>query len=57
MDPATLDKIGLSYGLIIDNQYNIYVSDTANNRVTKWLAGNTTAGLLVLYFSRFYFYL
>lgn len=46
---STFDKIGTSYGLFIDSQYNIYIGETGNNRVTKWAAGNTTASLLVGY--------
>ena len=44
---STFDKISTSYGLFVDNQYNIYISDYANNRVTKWFSTNTTAGVLV----------
>lgn len=44
---STFDRIGTSYGLFIDTQYNIYVSESSNNRVTRWAAGNTTASLLV----------
>lgn len=44
---ATFDRIGTSYGLFVDSQYNIYISETGNNRVTRWAAGNTTASLLV----------
>jgi hypothetical protein len=49
---STLDKISLSYGLCIDNQSNIYISDTGNNRVVFWSAGNTVNGSLVSYFLR-----
>lgn len=45
---TTFDKIARSYGLFVDIQYNVYVSENANNRVTKWFYGNTTAGILVL---------
>ena len=30
---STLDKIGTSYGLYLDNQANIYVSEYSNHRV------------------------
>jgi hypothetical protein len=48
---TTYDKIGTSYGLFVDSQYNIYLSEYSNNRITKWAAGNTTASLLVCFFS------
>lgn len=44
---TTFDKITTSYAMFVDNQYNIYVSENGNHRVTKWLNGNTTAGSLV----------
>ena len=44
---TTFDRMGSSYDLFIDSQYNIYISETGNNRVTRWAAGNTTAGMLV----------
>lgn len=44
---TTLDKIGISYDLFVDNQYNIYVSEYGNHRVSKWIAGNNTIGQLV----------
>ena len=44
---ATLDKIGVSYGMTLDQQANIYISDNPNHRVTMWLNGNTVTGFLV----------
>ena len=44
---STLDKISTSYGLFVDDQYNIYVSECANHRVTFWMNNNTNAGSLV----------
>jgi hypothetical protein len=44
---STLDKIGLSYAICLDNQTNIYISDYTYHRVTMWLNGNTTTGYLV----------
>jgi sugar lactone lactonase YvrE len=49
---AGFNQIGTSYGMFVDNQFNIYVSESGNNRVTKWLVTNTTAGILV----RFYYH-
>jgi hypothetical protein len=43
----TLDKIGVSYAVFLDDQYNIYVSEYSNHRVTKWLSTNTTTGTIV----------
>lgn len=44
---TTLDKIGVSFALCLDNQNNVYVSEYGNHRVTKWLVGNNTIGQLV----------
>ena len=44
---ATLDKIGLVYGIFVDSQGNIYVSENSNNRVTLWYSYNSTAGEIV----------
>ncbi len=40
-------QLGVSYGLFLDQFYNIYVSEYGNHRVTLWYNGNTTAGALV----------
>lgn len=44
---ASLTQISTSYGMFVDSQFNIYVSDTGNSRVSLWSATNTTAGILV----------
>ncbi|CAF4497214.1 unnamed protein product [Rotaria sp. Silwood2] len=44
---TTLDKIGTSCSIYLDDQSNIYISEYSNHRVTKWLNGNTTAGTIV----------
>lgn len=44
---TTLDRIGYSLDLFLDGQYNIYVSEQNNHRVTKWLNGNNNMSLLV----------
>jgi hypothetical protein len=44
---STPDKIGASYGLYLDNQGNIYISEYSNHRVSMWYNGNTTAGVVV----------
>ncbi|CAF5095304.1 unnamed protein product, partial [Rotaria sp. Silwood1] len=44
---TTLDKIGTSYAIYLDDQSNIYISEYSNHRVTIWLNGNTTAGSIV----------
>jgi hypothetical protein len=49
---AAFTQIGMSYGIFVDSQLNIYVSEYGNQRVTKWTNGNTTAGVLV----RFYYH-
>lgn len=45
---TTLNCIGTSYALFVDNQYNIYVSENSNNRVTIWRMTNTSYGQLVI---------
>ena len=44
---SALTQIGTSYGLYLDSQGNIYISEYSNHRVTMWYSGNTTAGVLV----------
>lgn len=44
---STFDRISTSYAFFVDNQLNIYVSEYANERVTRWANGNNTAGTLV----------
>ena len=40
-------QIGTSYGLYVDNQYNVWVSEYSNHRVTRWVVGNTATGTRV----------
>ena len=44
---STLDRIDTSYAMFIDPQFNIYISEYANHRVTLWSSSNVTAGTLV----------
>ena len=44
---STFDRMGASYGIFIDAQENIYLSEQTNHRITFWTNGNTTAGVLV----------
>ena len=44
---AAFNQIGASYQLFIDNQFNVYVSENANHRVTRWSTTNSTWGFLV----------
>ena len=44
---GTFDRIGRPFGMFVDSQLNIYVSENTNHRVTKWLNDNNTAGVLV----------
>lgn len=53
---STFDKIGRSHALFVDNNYNIYVSEYGNHRVTKWSNGNNTAGSLVIKYNVALFY-
>jgi len=46
---VTLDKIGTSYGVDIDSQGNIYVSEYGNHRITKW--STPASGVIVCYLS------
>lgn len=40
-------QMGTSYGLYVDKQYNVWVSECSNHRVTKWTASNTATGARV----------
>ena len=40
-------QIGATYGMFIDNQQNIYLSEQTNHRATLWYQGNNTASVLV----------
>ena len=44
---SSFTQMGYSYGLFVDDQYNIYIAEQTYHRVTCWFAGNTTAGRLV----------
>ncbi len=44
---TTLDKISMSYGLYVDDEYNVYVSECDNNRITLWMSKNMTTGRIV----------
>ncbi len=46
---SSLTQISTSYGMFLDSQSNIYISDSGNARVTLWLSTNTTSGILVNY--------
>lgn len=41
---STPDKIGVSYAVCVDDQFNVYVSEYSNHRISMWMNGNTTAG-------------
>ena len=43
---STLDKLFRPNGLALDNQSNLYVADTYNNRVMLWPA-NSTSGIMI----------
>jgi len=36
--------------MFVDSQYNIYITDQGNDRVTCWSPTNTTSGILVDFF-------
>ena len=44
---SSLSQISTSYGLAVDSNSNIYVSDCGNNRVTFWTAGNPNISVVV----------
>lgn len=44
---AAFNQIGASYELFVDNQYNVYVSENSNHRITLWTTLNMTWGVLV----------
>lgn len=43
---STLDKFVIPYGVTVDSQKNVYVSDYYNNRIMLW-AENATSGILI----------
>ena len=44
---AGFTQIGATYGMFIDVQQNIYLSEQTNHRATLWYQGNNTASILV----------
>ena len=44
---AAFNQIGVSYELFVDSQYNVYVSENSNHRITLWTILNMTSGVLV----------
>lgn len=44
---STLDKISTSHNIQVDANFNIYLSDCGNNRVTFWTAGNPNISVVV----------
>ena len=49
---ASFIQMGTCYSIFVDNQYNVYVSENSNHRITLWMNGNTTAGRLVNFLIR-----
>lgn len=45
----SLSQISTSYGLAVDSNSNIYVSDCGNHRVTFWTAGNPNISVVVCF--------
>lgn len=51
------DSVSYGYGLHVDENHNIYVSEYENHRVTLWLNNGTKNGRLVcIYQVRFVFF-
>lgn len=50
------NQIGLSYALFVDQQLNVFISDNAYHRVTRWSSSNTTSGVLVILFKNLFSY-
>lgn len=44
---GSLTQIHYSYGMFVDNQSNIYISDRQYHRVVQWSPTNLTSGVLV----------
>ena len=44
---AALTQIDTAYGLFVDSQGNIYISEYGNHRVTFWTPTNASYGTLV----------
>lgn len=53
---AGFDRMGDTYAMFIDANWNIYISEYTNHRVTLWYQGNTTAGTLVRYYQAHLFF-
>ena len=49
---STLDRLGTAYGFFVDNQFNVYISDSTFDRVVVWRVTNMTAGQIVMIFAR-----
>lgn len=45
---SAFNQMTYTYGIFVDSQNNIYLSEQNNHRVTLWTNGNTTAGRLVI---------
>ena len=52
---AAFNQIGTSYGMFVDSNWNIYISEQSNHRVTLWSQANLTAGVLVSVHCLFFF--
>ena len=46
---SSLTQIDLSYGMFIDQQLNIYISEYNNHRVTLWTPADSSYGILVCF--------
>lgn len=53
---ASLTQIHNSYGMFVDNESSIYISDYRYHRVVQWSPTNLTSGVLVLLSSDFFYY-
>ncbi|CAF4661566.1 unnamed protein product, partial [Rotaria socialis] len=43
----TSQNISFSYGLHVDDEHNVYVSDHSNHRVMLWMKNDTSVGIVV----------
>lgn len=51
---AAFTQIGVAYGIHVDDNYNVYISDQSNHRVTKWTNGTDSISALVIIFYSFF---
>ena len=52
---ASLSQIGVSHGMQLDANNNIYIAEASNHRVTLWTNGNPNISQVVIFFVDIFF--